>query len=73
MDGAACSFRVANTHMTLLSLVTGLLWVCVTMIVAMWLGAAFEDRLMRSKTLDANLQGGAWRGSAARRSCSRRC
>ncbi|NML29290.1 mechanosensitive ion channel [Paraburkholderia sp. G-4-1-8] len=49
-------FRVANAHMTLLSLVTGLLWVGVTMIVAMWLGSTFEDRLMRSKTLDANLK-----------------
>ncbi|MFP3569326.1 mechanosensitive ion channel family protein [Paraburkholderia sp. SIMBA_030] len=49
-------FRVANAHMTLLSLSTGLLWVCVTMIVAMWLGSTFEDRLMRSKTLDANLK-----------------
>jgi small-conductance mechanosensitive channel len=49
-------FRVANAHMTLLSLVTGLLWVCVTMIVAMWLGSAFEDRLMRAATLDANLK-----------------
>ena len=49
-------FRVANAHMTLLSLTTGLRWVCVTMIVAMWLGATFEDRLMRSKTLDANLK-----------------
>ncbi|MEW9582043.1 mechanosensitive ion channel family protein [Paraburkholderia sp. DGU8] len=49
-------FRIANAHLTLLSLVTGLLWVGVTMIVAMWLGSAFEDRLMRSKTLDANLK-----------------
>jgi small-conductance mechanosensitive channel len=49
-------FRIANAHMTLLSLITGLLWVGVTMIVAMWLGSAFEDRLMRSKTLDANLK-----------------
>ncbi|HZZ12748.1 MAG TPA: mechanosensitive ion channel domain-containing protein [Paraburkholderia sp.] len=49
-------FRVANAHMTLLSLTTGLLWVCVTMIVAMWLGSAFEDRLIRSTTLDANLK-----------------
>jgi small-conductance mechanosensitive channel len=49
-------FRVANTHMTLLSLSTGLLWVCVTMVVAMWLGSAFEERLMRSSTLDANLK-----------------
>jgi small-conductance mechanosensitive channel len=49
-------FRVGNAHMTLLSLITGLLWVGVTMIVAMWLGSSFEDRLMRSKTLDANLK-----------------
>ncbi|RFU46357.1 mechanosensitive ion channel family protein [Paraburkholderia sp. DHOC27] len=49
-------FRVANAHLTLLSLTTGLLWVCVTMIVAMWLGSAFEDRLIRSSTLDANLK-----------------
>jgi small-conductance mechanosensitive channel len=49
-------FRIANAHMTLLSLITGLLWVGVTMIVAMWLGSAFEDRLMRSTTLDANLR-----------------
>ncbi|MGF6813518.1 small-conductance mechanosensitive channel [Paraburkholderia atlantica] len=49
-------FRIGNAHMTLLSLITGLLWVAVTMIVAMWLGSSFEDRLMRSKTLDANLK-----------------
>jgi small-conductance mechanosensitive channel len=49
-------FRVANAHLTLLSLISGLLWVGVTMIVAMWLGAAFEDRLMRAKSLDANLK-----------------
>ncbi|CAG4894232.1 mechanosensitive ion channel family protein [Paraburkholderia gardini] len=49
-------FRVASAHMTLLSLSTGLLWVCVTMIVAMWFGSAFEDRLTRSTTLDANLK-----------------
>ena len=53
---ASVKFRVANAHMTLLSLSTGLLWVCVTMIVAMWLGSAFEDRLTRSTTLDANLK-----------------
>ncbi|WP_109482460.1 mechanosensitive ion channel domain-containing protein [Paraburkholderia sp. C35] len=49
-------FRIANTHVTLLSMLSGLLWVCVTMIVAMWLGAALEDRLMRSGSLDANLK-----------------
>ena len=49
-------FRIANTHLTLLSLLSGVLWVCVTMIVAMWLGATFEERLIRSRTLDANLK-----------------
>ncbi|HWT35119.1 MAG TPA: mechanosensitive ion channel domain-containing protein [Paraburkholderia sp.] len=53
---ASVQFRIANTHLTLLSLLSGLLWVCVTMIVAMWLGAALEDRLMRSGALDANLK-----------------
>ncbi len=53
---ASVHFRVANAHMTLLSLSTGLLWVCVTMVVAMWLGSAFEERLVRSRTLDANLK-----------------
>ncbi|MBP0591284.1 mechanosensitive ion channel [Paraburkholderia sp. LEh10] len=53
---ASVQFRIANTHLTLLSLLSGLLWVCVTMIVAMWLGAALEDKLMRSRSLDANLQ-----------------
>jgi small-conductance mechanosensitive channel len=53
---ASVHFRVANAHMTLLSLSTGLLWVCVTMVVAMWLGSAFEERLMRARTLDANLK-----------------
>jgi small-conductance mechanosensitive channel len=49
-------FNVANAHMTLLSLISGVLWVCVTLIVAMWGGAAFEDRLMRSRSLDGNLK-----------------
>ncbi|MGA7782763.1 MAG: mechanosensitive ion channel domain-containing protein [Paraburkholderia sp.] len=49
-------FSVANAHLTLLSLTTGLLWVCVTMVVAMWAGSAFEDRVIRSSRLDANLK-----------------
>ncbi|MEI6001316.1 mechanosensitive ion channel [Paraburkholderia bengalensis] len=53
---ASVQFRIANTRLSLLSLMSGLLWVCVTMIVAMWLGAALEDRLMRSGSLDANLK-----------------
>ncbi|HEV3105054.1 MAG TPA: mechanosensitive ion channel protein MscS, partial [Trinickia sp.] len=38
-------FRVGNAHVTLLSLATGILWVCVTMIVALWLGSTLEDRV----------------------------
>ncbi|HTI16774.1 MAG TPA: mechanosensitive ion channel domain-containing protein [Trinickia sp.] len=53
---ASVRFRVANERMTLLSLSTGLLWVCVTMIVAMWLGSLFEERVMRSRSIDANLK-----------------
>lgn len=53
---SAVRFRVGNVHLTLLSLCSGLLWVAVTMIVAVWAGAALEDRLMRSTTLDANLK-----------------
>jgi small-conductance mechanosensitive channel len=49
-------FRVGNAHMTLLSLTTGLIWVCATVIVAMWLGAVYEERVMRAHSIDANLR-----------------
>jgi small-conductance mechanosensitive channel len=49
-------FNIANAHMSLLSLSTGLLWVGLTVVVALWAGAALEDRLMRSRSLDANLK-----------------
>ncbi len=53
---ASVRFRVGNERMTLLSLTTGILWVCVTMIVALWLGSMFEERVMRSRSIDANLR-----------------
>ncbi|MDR5812583.1 mechanosensitive ion channel [Caballeronia sp. LZ033] len=53
---ASVRFNVANAHMTLLSLASGVLWVCVTLIVAMWAGALLDDRLMRARSLDANLK-----------------
>lgn len=49
-------FRIGNERMTLLSLSTGILWVCVTLIVALWLGSAFEERVMRARSVDANLR-----------------
>jgi small-conductance mechanosensitive channel len=49
-------FRIGTAHVTLLSLSNGVLWVCVTMMVAVWAGAALEERLMRATTIDANLR-----------------
>lgn len=53
---ASVRFRVANERMSLLSLSTGILWVCATLIVAMWLGSVLEDRIMRARSIDANLK-----------------
>lgn len=47
-------FRVANAHLTLLSVLSGALWMCVTLMIAMWLGSVLDDRLKRATTLDAN-------------------
>lgn len=49
-------FRVGTAHMTLLSLTTGLMWVCATVIFALWLGSVYEDRVMRAQSIDANLR-----------------
>ncbi len=53
---ASVRFNFANAHMTLLSLASSVLWVCVTLIVAMWAGVLLDDRLMRARSLDANLK-----------------
>lgn len=53
---ASVRFRVGTAHMTLLSLTTGLMWVCATVIFAMWLGSVYEDRVMRAHSVDANLR-----------------
>lgn len=49
-------FRIGTAHVSLLSLSNGVLWVCVTMVVAIWAGSALEERLMRASTIDANLR-----------------
>jgi small-conductance mechanosensitive channel len=48
--------RIGTVHVTLLSLSSGALWVCVTMAVAIWAGGALEDRVMRVHSLDSNLR-----------------
>ena len=53
---AGIKFNIANAHLSLLSLSTGLLWVGLTVVVALWAGAALEDRLMRAQSIDANLK-----------------
>lgn len=53
---AAVHFRVGTAHMTLLSLTTGLMWVCATVIFALWVGSVYEDRVMRAYSIDANLR-----------------
>jgi len=53
---ASVRFRIGPEHVSLLSIETGVLWVSVTMVLAIWAGSALEDRLMRAATLDANLR-----------------
>ena len=53
---ASVRFRVGTAHMTLLSLTTGLVWVCATVVFALWLGSVYEDRVMRAHSIDANLK-----------------
>jgi len=53
---ASVHFNLANVHLTLLSLSTGLMWVGLTVVVAMWAGAVLEDRLLRASSLEPNLR-----------------
>ncbi|APD13624.1 mechanosensitive ion channel family protein [Pandoraea pulmonicola] len=49
-------FAVGASHLTLLSILSGVLWIGVTLVLAMWVGALIEDRIMRTATLDSNLK-----------------
>ncbi|VVD64871.1 mechanosensitive ion channel protein MscS [Pandoraea eparura] len=53
---ASVRFAVGSSHLTLLSILSGLLWIGVTLVLAMWVGALVEDRIMRTTTLDGNLK-----------------
>ncbi len=53
---ASVRFAVGASHLTLLSILSGLLWIGVTLVLAMWVGALIEDRIMRTATLDGNLK-----------------
>ncbi|MFX1673083.1 hypothetical protein PWR63_12560 [Paraburkholderia sp. A2WS-5] len=45
-----------QTHFTLLAVAQAMLSVGVMLVLALWIGIAFEDRIMRSPKLDANLK-----------------
>lgn len=49
-------FNIATSHISLLSLMTGAVWVGLTLLIALWAGAALEDRLKRTRELDPNLR-----------------
>ncbi|UDG82881.1 mechanosensitive ion channel family protein [Candidatus Vallotia lariciata] len=53
---SSIEFYVATVHFNLLSLCNGLLWVMITLIVALWAGRTIDERLLRADLLDANLQ-----------------
>lgn len=43
-------------HLTLYTLLSGAVWVCMTVVAALWLGTLLDDRIMRASSLDANLR-----------------
>lgn len=53
---ANVQIAVGQAHFTLLAVAQAVLSVSVMLILALWLGIAFEDRIMRSPKLDANLK-----------------
>lgn len=53
---ASVQFAIGQARFTLLAVVQAVLSVSVMLILALWLAIAFEDRIMRSPKLDANLK-----------------
>lgn len=47
---------VGRNSLSLLTLITGALWVCGTVLLALWASAVLEDRIMRARAVDANLK-----------------
>ena len=50
------TFRVGKQKISILMILSGILSVAVTVLVAMWLGSALENRLMKAEKLDMNLR-----------------
>ncbi|QNM97260.1 mechanosensitive ion channel family protein [Chitinimonas koreensis] len=54
LDGLA--FNLGKQRVSVLTVINGLLSVMVTLLLAMWLGRLFEQRVMAAKTLDLSLR-----------------
>ncbi|TCW34005.1 mechanosensitive ion channel family protein [Gulbenkiania mobilis] len=52
----AIALPVGKTRLSLLTILNGLVWVSIIMVVALWVSRLFESRLMRLKHLDLNLR-----------------
>lgn len=52
----AINLRIGKQQISVLMILSGALSVAVTLLTAMWLGGALEDRLMRAETMDLNLR-----------------
>lgn len=50
------SVPVGKGHLTLYTMLSGTIWVCLTVVAALWLGTLLDDRIMRASALDANLK-----------------
>jgi small-conductance mechanosensitive channel len=53
---SAITFKVGKTELDLSTIVSGLLWVSLIMIAALWISRQIEKRLMRVSELDLNLR-----------------
>ncbi len=52
----AITFPLGKQRISLIGLMQGAMWVIVTVLAAMWLGTAVEDRLMKVNALDNNFR-----------------
>ena len=49
-------FSVGSSHLSLYTILTGLLWVGIVMVLMMWLAKWINTQLMRTTRLDINLR-----------------
>lgn len=52
----AVTFPLGKQRISLIGLIQGAMWVVITVLAAMWLGTAVEDRLMKVNALDNNFR-----------------